>query len=301
MPSRILVCACCSRWPPRGAAGPRPPRRGGVCCRHSTPGPTVCAGLAAGRPAERDAHPVLLRRRAGRARSAALARRRVGQRLRCRGGREAGRARAPGPGRAAAHPAESMTPHAADVGRAAAMVARRRRRVRRVRDAQLRLRPVQRPAARPGEPPDADPSDSPPPRRRELPRAARGRGAAHRQGHRGGAGDPWRPASWRRGSSSSARSSRSMGSYGAPRDNVYVSTLAERMGALGDAIPPAERDTFVAAAEKTTAEGVIPAYRRIRDFLAEQLRRPPTMRASGGCRVGRRSTRTRCAASRRRT
>ena len=57
----------------------------------------------------------------------------------------------------------------------------------------------------------------------------------------------------------------------APRSNVYVSTLAERIGTLGEAIAPADRDTFVAAAEKTTAEDVIPAYRRVRDFLAEQL------------------------------
>jgi uncharacterized protein (DUF885 family) len=57
----------------------------------------------------------------------------------------------------------------------------------------------------------------------------------------------------------------------APRSNVYVSTLAERIGTLGEKIAPADRDTFVAAAEKTTAEAVIPAYRRVRDFLAEQL------------------------------
>lgn len=57
----------------------------------------------------------------------------------------------------------------------------------------------------------------------------------------------------------------------APRSNVFVSTLEERMGALGEAVSPADREMFVAAAEKTTADAVIPAYRRIRDFLAEQL------------------------------
>jgi uncharacterized protein (DUF885 family) len=52
-----------------------------------------------------------------------------------------------------------------------------------------------------------------------------------------------------------------------------VSTLDERLGALGDAIAPADRQAFVSAAEKITAEAVVPAYRRIRDFLAEQLPR----------------------------
>ena len=56
-----------------------------------------------------------------------------------------------------------------------------------------------------------------------------------------------------------------------PRENVYVSTLDTRMGALGEALPPADRQAFLAEAEKTTSAGVIPAYRRIRDFLDEQL------------------------------
>jgi uncharacterized protein (DUF885 family) len=55
-----------------------------------------------------------------------------------------------------------------------------------------------------------------------------------------------------------------------PRANVFVSTFDQRVGALGEAIPPADRASFVAAAEKTTADAIIPAYRRVRDFIAEQ-------------------------------
>ena len=56
-----------------------------------------------------------------------------------------------------------------------------------------------------------------------------------------------------------------------PKANVFVSTFDQRILALGEAISTADRQTFVAAAERATADGVIPAYRRIRDFLAEQL------------------------------
>jgi uncharacterized protein (DUF885 family) len=57
----------------------------------------------------------------------------------------------------------------------------------------------------------------------------------------------------------------------APRTNPFVATLDQRIGQLGEAIPAADRQAFVAAAQKTTADAVLPAYRRIRDFLAEQL------------------------------
>jgi len=57
----------------------------------------------------------------------------------------------------------------------------------------------------------------------------------------------------------------------APRQNVFVTTFDERIGALGEATPPGDRASFVAAAEKTTGENVLPAYRRVRDFLAGQL------------------------------
>jgi uncharacterized protein (DUF885 family) len=56
-----------------------------------------------------------------------------------------------------------------------------------------------------------------------------------------------------------------------PRSNVFVSTFAQRIGALGDKIAPPDRDTFVASAERITSEGVIPAYGRVREFLAAQL------------------------------
>jgi uncharacterized protein (DUF885 family) len=57
----------------------------------------------------------------------------------------------------------------------------------------------------------------------------------------------------------------------APRDNVYVSTLDTRMAAMGAAISSADRQTFLTGAEMTTTGAVIPAYRRIRDYLADQL------------------------------
>ena len=55
------------------------------------------------------------------------------------------------------------------------------------------------------------------------------------------------------------------------RTNVFVSTFEPRVAALGEEILPADRATFVAAAERTAADAVLPAYRRIRDFLAELL------------------------------
>ncbi len=56
-----------------------------------------------------------------------------------------------------------------------------------------------------------------------------------------------------------------------PRTNVFVSTFEQRIRALGEAIPPAERDAAVSAAQNTAADAVIPAYRRLRDFLAGQI------------------------------
>ena len=60
---------------------------------------------------------------------------------------------------------------------------------------------------------------------------------------------------------------------GGSRDNVFVVTLRERMLMLGDAVPTADRDTFVDAAERTVRESVIPAFRRVRDLLVEQRSR----------------------------
>jgi uncharacterized protein (DUF885 family) len=56
-----------------------------------------------------------------------------------------------------------------------------------------------------------------------------------------------------------------------PRANVFVSTLYERMRAAKEPIPAAGRDAFAVSAEKLTSDAIIPAYRRIRDFLAEQI------------------------------
>ena len=57
----------------------------------------------------------------------------------------------------------------------------------------------------------------------------------------------------------------------APRANPLVATLDERIGHLGESIAATDRRSFVAAAQKITSESVLPAYRRVRDFLAEQL------------------------------
>jgi uncharacterized protein (DUF885 family) len=51
-----------------------------------------------------------------------------------------------------------------------------------------------------------------------------------------------------------------------PRDNVFVATLEKRMGSAGNA-------ASVMEAEKTVRDSVIPAYRRIRDLLADQMTR----------------------------
>jgi uncharacterized protein (DUF885 family) len=59
---------------------------------------------------------------------------------------------------------------------------------------------------------------------------------------------------------------------GAPRENVFVASLESRIGAMSPAMPAADRMAAVTAAEKTVSDGVIPAYRRIRGLLAEQLK-----------------------------
>lgn len=51
-----------------------------------------------------------------------------------------------------------------------------------------------------------------------------------------------------------------------PRENVFVATFEKRMGSAGNA-------ASVAEAEKIVRESVIPAYRRIRDLLADQMTR----------------------------
>jgi uncharacterized protein (DUF885 family) len=53
--------------------------------------------------------------------------------------------------------------------------------------------------------------------------------------------------------------------------NVFVSTLDERIGALNPAVPADARADFVAAAAKTVADSVLPAYRRINAMFAGQL------------------------------
>jgi uncharacterized protein (DUF885 family) len=56
-----------------------------------------------------------------------------------------------------------------------------------------------------------------------------------------------------------------------PRENVFVLTFANRIAALGEAIPAKAKADFVAAAEKLTADAIIPAFTRVRALLAEQL------------------------------
>ena len=59
----------------------------------------------------------------------------------------------------------------------------------------------------------------------------------------------------------------------AAKDNVFVASLHTRLGQLGTAVSAAERTAFVAAAEKITADAIIPAYGRVRALLAAQLPR----------------------------
>ncbi len=56
----------------------------------------------------------------------------------------------------------------------------------------------------------------------------------------------------------------------APARNVFVASLEERAAKLPD-VTAAERAAFVAAAEKITADQVIPAFRRAQALLQEQL------------------------------
>jgi uncharacterized protein (DUF885 family) len=58
-----------------------------------------------------------------------------------------------------------------------------------------------------------------------------------------------------------------------PRENVFALSLANRIDKLGANIAPNERAEFVAAATKVVEDAVVPAYRRVRALLAEQLPR----------------------------
>lgn len=56
-----------------------------------------------------------------------------------------------------------------------------------------------------------------------------------------------------------------------PSANVFVTTLDQRIAALGTAIPAGQRSKFVAAAEQEVGTTIIPAYQRVRALLAGQL------------------------------
>ncbi len=58
----------------------------------------------------------------------------------------------------------------------------------------------------------------------------------------------------------------------APRQNVLVASLDERAARIAG-LPADERAALVAAAEQTVAAAIIPAFRRARDLLQEQLPR----------------------------
>ncbi|MBS0661892.1 MAG: DUF885 domain-containing protein [Verrucomicrobia bacterium] len=53
--------------------------------------------------------------------------------------------------------------------------------------------------------------------------------------------------------------------------NVFVTTLDQRIGALGAAVTAAQRAAWVDAAEKEVATAVLPAFQRVRDLMAGQL------------------------------
>jgi len=66
----------------------------------------------------------------------------------------------------------------------------------------------------------------------------------------------------------------------APRQNRFVASLDERAGKVPD-LSVADRTAFVAAAEKITADSIIPAFRRAQAMLQEQL--PRTTDHAGLC------------------
>ncbi len=57
---------------------------------------------------------------------------------------------------------------------------------------------------------------------------------------------------------------------GAPAANILVTDFAERLGRLGDTVSAADRAAFTAAAEQSVRDLVLPAYARLRTFLAAQ-------------------------------
>jgi uncharacterized protein (DUF885 family) len=56
-----------------------------------------------------------------------------------------------------------------------------------------------------------------------------------------------------------------------PHDNVFVSSLAVKIGSMNPAMAAADREKALAAAEGTVRESLNPAYRRVRELLAGQL------------------------------
>jgi uncharacterized protein (DUF885 family) len=53
--------------------------------------------------------------------------------------------------------------------------------------------------------------------------------------------------------------------------NVLVSSLADRIAAMRGKLPDAQREAYVKEATQIVGEQVIPAFRRVRDFLASEL------------------------------
>jgi len=66
-----------------------------------------------------------------------------------------------------------------------------------------------------------------------------------------------------------------------PAENVFVASLNQRIGQLGTSITPDARRAAVAAAETLVRTAVIPAYRRVREFLAAQLPRSGAAAGAG--------------------